>query len=954
MNKQVKGFITYSHEDVSVKDELRKRIAVMEHQNELVTWDDGQLTPGDKALQEDILKKVEDSDLLLYLVSAASLASKNCNKELAEALNQKIRVIPIILEHCDWLHHQLSSFEVLPYKGKPITDWKPAAKGWQNVVEGIRAAAEEIKGQLSASSNTSDKELRAELAFQIGNTQLILRQIDSAITEYSEAIKLDSRFAGAYNNRGAAYAEKGEIDLALIDYDEAIKLNPESANAYANRGDAYRIKNDFDRAIEDCTTAINLDSECPIAFYNRGIAYIEKDEIDMAIKDYNKVIKLEVIHDSDLAKVYYNLGIAYRKKDNLDLAIENYTKAVQLKRDFVEVYSRRSEAYHLKNEFDLSITDVTMAIQLDPENTEHYYNRGIVYNSKGDFDRAIKDYTKIMELDPTDAETYERRGFAYANKNEFEQAIEDFTEAIQLNPDFTDAYTNRGTTYINIGNFDKALEDLSKVIQLEPDHDLNYFNRGTLYGLKGEFERAIEDFNKSIILNPSDANTYNNRGKAYGGKGEFNLAIEDYDTAIRLNPQLAPAYYNRAEVWLYHKEWDKAKIDFTTAKRLGVDIIAMFHNSYKDVETYQKNRLVKLPEALALLLTQRRRDRYPKLQKILDADGNPLESPDVVNLREQLRNVGQPLSEYINAKSAFGINTAPTEVFVVDKAARDELLVSHSASADILKPFLHGQDIRRWHVDTPQQWLIFTHRGIAIDDYPAILKYLEKHKENLQKRKGKQAWYELPASLDNTERFAQPKLVCPNIYNHHTFAVDTEGFYYGNTSFLIPTEEKWLCGLLNSRTVEWFYSQVSNQLTIDPLRARSGYIQQIPIPDITPDHKALIAKIVDYLIYLQQQPEINSKGLKYARDHVMLGYFERVIDGLVYEAYLPAELHKSDKVFLRPLLDEQLPSIEEIQGDKMSAFRDIFELLYDRMHLVRRHLYYLDVIKPIRIIQGKL
>ena len=33
-------------------------IAVMAQNNELVTWDDGQLTPGDGALQEDILKKV--------------------------------------------------------------------------------------------------------------------------------------------------------------------------------------------------------------------------------------------------------------------------------------------------------------------------------------------------------------------------------------------------------------------------------------------------------------------------------------------------------------------------------------------------------------------------------------------------------------------------------------------------------------------------------------------------------------------------------------------------------------------------------------------------------------------------------------------------------------------------------------------------------------------------------
>ncbi|MYC75749.1 toll/interleukin-1 receptor domain-containing protein [Candidatus Poribacteria bacterium] len=145
MNKPLKGFITYSHEDTEAKKELRKRLAVMEQQNELVTWDDGQLTPGDEALQEDILKKVVDSDMLLYLVSAASLASKNCNKELAEAISGDKRGIPIILEHCDWLYHQLSNFEVLPDKGKPLTKWDDRSEGWQNVVSGIRSAINRIR-----------------------------------------------------------------------------------------------------------------------------------------------------------------------------------------------------------------------------------------------------------------------------------------------------------------------------------------------------------------------------------------------------------------------------------------------------------------------------------------------------------------------------------------------------------------------------------------------------------------------------------------------------------------------------------------------------------------------------------------------------------------------------------------------------------------------------------------
>ena len=90
MSEPLKGFITYSHENTEAKNELRKRLAVMEQNNELVTWDDGQLTPGDGALQEDILEKVADSDLLLYLVSAASLASKNCNREFSKSIKGRV------------------------------------------------------------------------------------------------------------------------------------------------------------------------------------------------------------------------------------------------------------------------------------------------------------------------------------------------------------------------------------------------------------------------------------------------------------------------------------------------------------------------------------------------------------------------------------------------------------------------------------------------------------------------------------------------------------------------------------------------------------------------------------------------------------------------------------------------------------------------------------------------
>ncbi|MDE0041647.1 MAG: TIR domain-containing protein, partial [Candidatus Poribacteria bacterium] len=197
MDAVPKAFITYSHNDKDERMELRTRLAVMVNKGEIELWDDNEILPGDE-WYNDIADNLANSHILLYLVSAESLASKNCNKELADALNTDTRVIPVILEACDWKNHKLSRFEVLPDKGKSINEWVPESTGWQNVVEGVRKTIYKMQGLEDASSKISEKELSAEIAFQHGNVLMILGQIDKAIKAYSHAIKLDSHHADAY------------------------------------------------------------------------------------------------------------------------------------------------------------------------------------------------------------------------------------------------------------------------------------------------------------------------------------------------------------------------------------------------------------------------------------------------------------------------------------------------------------------------------------------------------------------------------------------------------------------------------------------------------------------------------------------------------------------------------------------------------------------------------------
>jgi len=264
--------------------------------------------------------------------------------------------------------------------------------------------------------------------------------------------------------KGKIFYERDDWDTAILEFTEAIRVDPNYAEAYFRRGDTYDERGDYDRAIADYTQAIRLDPNYAKAYYYRGLTYNNKNDYDRAIADYTQAIKL----DPDYAMAYNNRGYAYYCKNDYDRAIADYTQAIKLDPDYAKAYRYRGNAYKDgKNDYDRAIADYTQAIRLNPNDDIAYHSRGNAYHEKKDYDRAIADYTQAIRLDPDYAGTYYNRGNSYQyGKNDYDRAIADYNQAIRLDPDYAKAYNNRGDAYKAKGDTTRANTDYAKAKEL--------------------------------------------------------------------------------------------------------------------------------------------------------------------------------------------------------------------------------------------------------------------------------------------------------------------------------------------------------------------------------------------------------------------------------------------------------------------------------------------------------
>jgi type I restriction-modification system DNA methylase subunit len=195
----------------------------------------------------------------------------------------------------------------------------------------------------------------------------------------------------------------------------------------------------------------------------------------------------------------------------------------------------------------------------------------------------------------------------------------------------------------------------------------------------------------------------------------------------------------------------------------------------------------------------------------------------------------------------YGIKTGFNRAFVLTRRQRDDIVARAGPadrSADLLKPFLVGDNIERWHVESDDLWLIYTPKNrIEITDYPSLRQHLAPFRERLERRATQQNWWELQQAQGAYEpHFESGGVLCPDISQGSKFSRVLGPVYPGNTIYMLPGLDVEHAGYLNSRLVWFFLLAISNALRGGQwrLRMQTQYLSRIPIAtDLLPSLKGL-------------------------------------------------------------------------------------------------------------------
>ncbi len=332
--------------------------------------------------------------------------------------------------------------------------------------------------------------------------------IDNAITEFNQALKVDARYARAYAALGQAYwlgfqQNHGGDWLALANQNcqQAVKLAPQLAEAHTCMGNVAFGTGRYEEAVTQYQRSLDLDPNEDYALGQLADAYQKLGNLAAAEVAYKKAINVR----PNYWAVYNWLGVFYTNQSRYNEASEMFSKVIELAPDNYRGYSNLGGTYVYEGRYSDAIEILKKSIALRP-NLDAYSNLGTAYFSLRRFSDAAENFEQATKINNRNLVVWGNLGdalyWSVARRGEakaaYDKALELGKAQEKVNPRDGETLAMMADYYAMNGQKSEAMDSLQRAVRLEPKNSEVLFRTALVYNHFGQTTEALQWLQKAI------------------------------------------------------------------------------------------------------------------------------------------------------------------------------------------------------------------------------------------------------------------------------------------------------------------------------------------------------------------------------------------------------------------------------------------------------------------------